>query len=136
LNTYGSGTLSTSSMDERPAGVFAVRHVPPPSGLGLTVLSGSARWRTAQSIYVDSIAVAEVVAALPGRAGAGGVQRRHAVRQSGDRWDVAAANNRATGRRSAGRGQAYFDRWFDMRGLGLQLPYVGDVQIADTLITA
>lgn len=131
--TANSFTVTLSSLATSWSNHNGVFRVPgePPSVLRLqyrisTDLAGA-------NFLLDYAASAAPIAAYPGGYG-WRVFSGATPFVTGDGWDVTAANNRA-GQSYGATFQTLFDRFFDMKQLGLLLPYSGSPSQPDTKIT-
>lgn len=115
--------------------VSAVFRLPKTVPAGLQIrLRMSTALSSGSSLYLDHLAFAPVTVPYPGGPGVAVFGGSTAFAAT-DAWSVAVANDRG-GASDNATFQALFDRLYDMRGLGLQLPSASSPTQADTLITS
>lgn len=103
-----------------------------PSGLRIRVHVSTTP--VSGNLYIDHFAAAPLTALYDGGPGVA-VFAGSVAWFSGDGWTVAMTNNRA-GATYLSTWNAFFDKLFAMRSLGLMLPTSGAPTIADTLLTS
>jgi hypothetical protein len=122
-----SKTLSSVSTTWVPVSGFFRTPKALPSTCQLTIGLTTAL-SAGQTVYVDRVVLAEPYAMYPGGPLVGVVSGDVNL-INGDALNVAVAND------YGGKFQGYFDRFFGMRAMGLQLPASSSPTIPDSLIT-
>jgi hypothetical protein len=89
---------------------------------------------TSEAVYLDNLAMAEV-SFLYGGGPALAVFSGSVPFMSNDAFDITTTNNRA-GQSYGATFQTVFDRWFNMKQLGLLLPVAGSTLLDDTTLIA
>lgn len=128
--TIAAGSLTTSFVQYKTT--FVTPAVMPDE-YKLRISFASAPANTSNT-YIDALALAPMTE-LYAQGPSISLFRGPADFELNDKFAVVMTNDRASST-YGGTWQTAFDRFFDMKAMGLQLPYSGSPNIADTLITA